>query len=361
MDPRSASQEKLRYTREWGIPVVSADWLYISIRVGRKKAFEAYIVQDAGNETPQLQYEQQQQQLDDSFKHADKKKKRRHVDDGLRDRSASQAEPEQSSEQVQQQQQQQQKRKRQIEPVDGDGFLKGPSRKGGSSKNGAARPPLPGAKRLAAAKGKAASSNSQHVREQRPESGPSASEQQSLGKALSGILEQARATAKERGWEPDESNSNSNSNSGRRNKRLPLIGRATSSNTAASGDRASLLSRTSSIDTDGDGGNESANNTDAGNNRPHSLSLLGGGGGGGGAGGGRFDDDTSSSLYGRPQFDDDVPAMTQLNYEDPDAVAARRGLLQAAGRIVDENDCGPQQFIAESEARISLRRRKDMD
>ena len=272
MDTRSASYEKLRYTCAWGVPAVSADWLYTSIQTGQKKPFGPYIIRGPGYETSQ------HRQSDDYPRHAGKNNNKKK---GNEQRATSQPE--------------QKVKSRQIEPVDGDGFLK-------------TRKPNPTKHLLATKEQQVLSADDA----QGPESSQSFGRPQSAsrGLALSGFLKQV--TAKER--EPDENNSSSNS--GRR-KRLPLKGRANSAT-----DQAHLFSRASSIDTlNDDGSAVESVNMDA-HSRPQSLSLLSGG---------RLD------LPPPFEDEDDAPAMTQLGYEDPDAVAARREFLQSAGRISNDD------------------------
>lgn len=331
MDPRSASHEKLRYTREWGVPVVSADWLWISVQAGQKKPFEPYIVQSplpAGNGILGKQQ--------DNYS---KRERPRYVE-----KNGGSVRPETKDANVPPSRVEEKEAypsggkantaNKYIEPVDGDGFRKAkhnPSRK--------TNPSLP-PKTLSPTKeqSKSLADAADGASASRPESSHSASSEapSTLGIALSGFLKQARAAKGRSLAESEEKNNNSS-----RRRRLPLKGRANSTNEQA------LFSRASSIDTLNDDGTGSAIesvNTDGSHalttnaitgNRPSLLS------------GGRLDFADESPLYRQFEDEDDAPAMTQLGYEDPDAVAARRELLQSAGRISNDNPTEKNQGVDE--------------
>jgi DNA replication regulator DPB11 len=147
-----------------------------------------------------------------------------------------------------------------------------------------------------------------------------------LNEAVSGLLKQARA-AKSR-TASEASDKNDSTNNPRQRRRKPLVGKG-----------QAALSRASSIDTvneDGCGSAiESTTNDGGAPTRTNSRS-------------GRIN--SSSSILNDTRFEpsdghrgpeggdgeDQTPTMTQLDYEDPDAVAMREQFLSYAGKLVNK-------------------------
>ncbi|EED22877.1 BRCT domain protein [Talaromyces stipitatus ATCC 10500] len=57
-DSRAANTEKIRHALGWGIPVVSADWLWISVQSGKMKVFEPYMLHKSTTQTKEIRHEQ---------------------------------------------------------------------------------------------------------------------------------------------------------------------------------------------------------------------------------------------------------------------------------------------------------------
>ncbi|KAJ5587505.1 uncharacterized protein N7459_003270 [Penicillium hispanicum] len=323
-DPQSASLEKLRHTREWKVPAVSADWLWISIQTGQKKPFEPYIVrrrtsQPNGNvenpgaafaddDQPHQQSDQRQGGKSTSSIEAITKEKFVKSALGKRERT-------------------------QTIPIIGDGF----------SHEEDAHPPKPTVPESRSASparmiekpttGEPASrpSTSGHAASPAP---PSA-----LDTALKDLLQQAQA-AKSR-QQSDNTKSNEDPGYPQRRKRKPLLGRAPSHASTKALDTAKAPSRASSIDTLNDDGLgiaiESANQTrDNSLSRSNSrndqslASMLSGG---------KFDF-LADKLPPHAENDEDEenhePQMTQLDYEDADAAAMRAEFLRDAGKLTEK-------------------------
>lgn len=151
--------------------------------------------------------------------------------------------------------------------------------------------------------------------------------------AVSGLLKQARA-AKSRSSASDSNEKNknddpNNSSNARQRRRKPLTGKGSNKNT---------FSRASSIDTLNEDGYGSAidslpsnsrgpsrTNSRSGPNHSFTTSILDTT---------RFDDRFLEEK--EDETENQTPAMTQLNYEDPDAVAMRQQLLNHAGKLGKE-------------------------
>lgn len=317
-DPRSVNQEKLRHTREWGIPVVSVNWLWNSIRAGLKKPLEPYVVQRASS--------QDSEAIRTGPNCLSKKERPPHdvelINRNLRptDKDSS-LPPKTQNPSAAPHPEKHSTTKRQIEPVMGDGFLRDSNRtrKGDTTSKSNSQ---------SSSKEQNESSLSENASRKRSGSNQSMSSgaTSAFGLALNGLLKQARAANARSLAESGEKNDTS----GRR-KRMPLTGRANSTTDQ------SIFSRASSIDTlneDGCGSAIESINTDGNNtntransaNGPQSFTSL--------LSGARLEFTEDASLYPPYEEDEDqTPAMTQLDYEDPDAAAMRQEFLQSAGRI----------------------------
>lgn len=160
--------------------------------------------------------------------------------------------------------------------------------------------------------------------------------------AVSGLLKQARAANSR---PPSDSNDKPEDSNPPKRKRKPLLGRAPSQS-STSGLPGPAFSRASSIDTvHEEGCNSNATTSPEKNSNPlppdtkvsrsksnqSHTSILN-------DGRFEFNDDDPFSRPGAAAEEDEenkTPAMTQLEYEDPDAVAMREQFLSYAGKLVD--------------------------
>ncbi|EAW17450.1 BRCT domain protein [Aspergillus fischeri NRRL 181] len=148
------------------------------------------------------------------------------------------------------------------------------------------------------------------------------SAQAAIELAVSGFLKQARAANSR----SKSDTTDQESDSLRRRRRKPLLGRAPSHSSAQG-----VFSRASSIDTlneDGCGSAVESINTEGFN------SFLTGG---------RFE--PSESQRRIEEEENEEPAMTQLNYEDPDAVKMREELFSHAGKLSNKTKSADQGVI----------------
>lgn len=320
-DPQTASHEKLRHASEWGIPAVSADWFWISIQAGQKKAFEPYVVRrqpsqpNSAKETSRhalanakMQYLQGDKTYEETFRPSAASSKEKSLEKRLPGT----------------------KENDRMMPIIGDGFSNE------EKANNAPKPSVPES-RSPSPETSANQPASEEVSGQpeqaqaAPSTGTSA-----LDTALKGLLQQAQA-AKSR-QKSENSNSNADGGYPSRRKRKPLLGRAPSHPTAHATENTGTISRASSIDTLNDDGLGSALES-AQPTRDNSLSRTNS----------RNDPSLSSMFSGKKfdflseklpgHFEDEdeenrEPQMTQLDYEDPDAAAMRAEFLRDAGKLV---------------------------
>jgi DNA replication regulator DPB11 len=316
-DPQTASLEKLRHTAEWGVPAVSADWLWISIQSGQKKLFDPYIVRRQTSQNTNSA---------ENLGPASAKRKQPHktVDERQTDSPLNSF-----SEST-----------RNDRP-EGRGSVKGATKKtatvvGDGFEDDAPKPSVtesksPSPARILEKQATEKPSTKQPTPngDPAPTTGPSA-----LDTALSGLLQQARA-AKSR--QQPESTTNIDGSNPPRRKRKPLLGRATSQSSTRMLDNPNPLSRASSIDTLNDDGLGSAlesahptrdNSQSKSNGRAEqSLSSM--------LSGGKFDflNDRLPAHTEDEDEENQEPQMTQLDYEDPDAAAMRAEFLKNAGKL----------------------------
>ncbi|CAG8051615.1 unnamed protein product [Penicillium olsonii] len=311
-DPQTASLDKLRHTGEWGIPTVSADWLWISIQAGQKKPFDPYIVRRYPS-----------QNATDAAKDptsAKRKHLHKNVDDRPRDSplhgsvdSRSNNSKTQGSTTVSM---------NRTVPVIGDGF-----------EDDAPKPSVPESRSPSPARipeqqaaDEPSTKETTPNTDSAPKTGPSA-----LDTALSGLLQQARAAKSRQQAETPIDASNPP-----RRKRKPLLGRAPSHTSAIA--LENRLSRASSIDTLNDDGIGSAiesghptreNSQSHARGEPSLSSMLSGG---------RFDflNDRLPAHTEEEDEENQAPQMTQLGYEDADAAAMRAEFLRDAGKLSDK-------------------------
>ncbi|KAH3371631.1 hypothetical protein KXW99_009354 [Aspergillus fumigatus] len=148
------------------------------------------------------------------------------------------------------------------------------------------------------------------------------SAQAAIELAVSGFLKQAR-TANSRS---KSDTTDQESDSLRRRRRKPLLGRAPSHSSAQG-----VFSRASSIDTLNEDGCGST------------VESIGAEGFNSFLTGGRFE--PSESQRRIEEQENEEPAMTQLNYEDPDAVKMREQLFSHAGKLSNKTKSSDQGVI----------------
>ncbi|KAL4802147.1 BRCT domain-containing protein [Aspergillus unguis] len=306
----SINHEKLRHTQEWGVPAVTAEWLWASIRQEKKQDFDPYLVRklstqssrDRGlrsnshpeNKQPLKQRPRQDTSLRRSTSIANKsvtpesdsvQEPKHTISESPQKESPTELKPKSKSQQ------------KSISP------LKPPPENG--TGNSSKSPP----------KRKHPESDSEPEPD-RPTT--AASTKSALDLAVNGILKHARSA-----------NSRSDSNPTGENDRVrsrrprPLLGRAQSTSSGRA-EQHRTFSRASSIDTLHEEGSMSA---------AESMSIHMNGNSN------RFDFEYHNAererLNGIEEIDE-TPQMTQLDYEDPDAVAMREEFLRQAGKLVDK-------------------------
>jgi DNA replication regulator DPB11 len=310
--------EKLRHTNEWGVPTVSADWLWISIQVARMKPFEPYIVRKSLSRSSSNGRDTRA----GSFAEQDRQSGHANNNNGDTLPSDDEADTEARTVPVPPRNNTTQK---QPQPVHSDSFSK-------------EQPQVP--------QKQASIPESRTPSPSKPEPKPTTelsptkhqeTNHSALNEAVSGLLKQARS-AKSR-TASEASDKNDSTNNPRQRRRKPLVGKG-----------QAALSRASSIDTvneDGSGSAiESATNDGGVPTRTNSRN-------------GRID--SSSSILNDTRFEpsdgrqhgpeggdgeDQIPTMTQLDYEDPDAVAMREQFLSYAGKLVNKPaGRGPDQGV----------------
>lgn len=314
-DPKTASVDKLRHTGEWGVPAVSADWLWISIQTGQKKAFEPYLVRrqlpPSAGSTEEL-----------GSLSAKRKQPDRHLNEtgspyniSTESMNGGRTEKQNSGKSA---------ASRTI-PIVGDGFEADAPKPSVPESRSPTPARIPDEQTAVEPNNKQSTPNTDPA----PPTGPSA-----LDTALSGLLQQARA-AKSR-HQSENTTTNDDENPPRR-KRKPLLGRAPSHSSARMLEGPRPVSRASSIDTLNDDGLGSAlesahptraNSITRSNSRvEQSLSSM--------LSDGKFDflNDKLPTHTEDEDEENQAPQMTQLDYEDPDAAAMRAEFLRGAGKL----------------------------
>ncbi|KAJ5620291.1 hypothetical protein N7510_004275 [Penicillium lagena] len=323
-DPQSASHEKLRHTSEWGVPAVSADWLWISIQIGQKKPFEPYIVRrplsrsSSGAEKPSsVHVDRQQQQKVNAQAERTSNSSSDSAQKGKADKRAA---------------------SRKSDTNLGDGFLKEDQTK----PDNPPKPSVPASR--SPSPGKPPSKDAPATKPSESNQPPSAAAPSALDIAMSGLLQQARAAKSRAQTETATDTTNEDSSYPPRRKRKPLLGRAPSHSSsrvfeAPGGAGGRAVSRASSIDTLNDDGVGSAlesnptrdNSMSRTNSRANEQSLSSM------FGGGKLEnflaDQFPSHLEAEDEENHEPPPMTQLDYEDSDAAAMRAEFLTRAGKL----------------------------
>ncbi|KAL2011392.1 hypothetical protein VTN00DRAFT_4110 [Thermoascus crustaceus] len=343
-DPRTANHEKLRHTHEWGIPAVSADWLWISVQTGQKKPFDPYLVRRSPSQQSVNKAAKEHTDKPDLRKQKQRQPQSQNVQEPTKavptspvraaaEPAKDQAKPANSHSKTQ--------NGIPEEPstsVQSDGPLKEtPTNSPAKPPASPPRPPSPN---------KASAPDPSPSRPESNHSGSSMSKAFDL--AISGLLKQARANSSHPSTNTggETSDQQQQQQQPRSKRRRPLLGRAgsgthSSSSTRAGADAPGLFSRASSIDTLNDDGCGSGvesgveNSTEGGSrkttNGAKGLNSI--------ISGGKFDFPLDRPLYEnarREEEEDEAPPMTQLNYEDPDAVAMREAFMRRAGKEVEK-------------------------
>lgn len=319
-DPRSVNQDKLRHASEWGVPAVTRNWLWDSIQAGQKKSFEPYIVR---------------RQLSQSYKDAEKRQNGSHSDHtGNLNLTATDGESRSGSEVVEVKRNtplavgkestpdvpQPKGVERHTKPTSDNNILKEKQQIPQKRTVSQSRSPSPQKDQS-----RIDTSSSSLKRQETDQSTASA-----FDLAVNGLLKQARAassrTATDSGEQSDQP----------RRRRKPLLGRAPSLNSSRPAEH-SVFSRASSIDTlndDGCGSGAESVATDritasrANSRGEQSFTSLFGT---------RFEFGAENNPENGREDEEQEPPMTQLNYEDPDAVAMRQKFLQTAGKLVEKD------------------------
>lgn len=295
-DPQTASQEKLRHTSEWDVPAVSADWFWISIQTGQKKPFEPYLVRNL------LPRSRPQEPME---KNAAEKPSVKPTNDGRTNKRTSRSE------------------KKRIVSLLGDGFSNEDHANPPKPSVPESRPSSPAAQPPPKSATEEPTTNQPPCSHSTTSAAPSA-----LDIAMSGLLQQARE-AKSRPQSDNTTTTNDDGSYPPRRKRKPLLGRATSHTSIRKLDPA--ISRASSIDTLNDDGLGSAlesahptrdNSISRTNSRTNDQSLFS-----------ALSDRLSAPFENEDEENHEPPAMTQLDYEDPDAAAMRTEFLIRAGKL----------------------------
>ncbi|KAJ5558787.1 hypothetical protein N7535_009332 [Penicillium sp. DV-2018c] len=322
-DPQTASIEKLRHTAEWGVPAVSANWLWISIQTGQKKPFEPYLVR---RKLPQ------HTSSAETVGSAPVKRKQPYesIDGKRADASFSIPTTETTNSSRPRERDAAKSTSGRTIPIVGDGFEDdAPKPSVPESRSPSPAGPARTAPRVSDSNAEQPTpyTDTEPVPPTAQPTAPSA-----LDTALSGLLQKARA-AKSR--KQAESTTTSEDGNPPRRKRKPLLGRAPSHTSVRALEGPRPISRASSIDTLNDDGLGAAlettrdNSLSRSNSRAEqSLSSM--------LSGGKFDflnDKMPAHLEDDEDEENQEPQMTQLGYEDPDAVAMRAEFLRDAGKL----------------------------
>lgn len=316
-DATSTNHEKLRHTHEWGVPAVSVDWLWTSIQKAQKQPFGPFLVRKQpsqsirGPEARAGSYPEQNGQSQNTNRSNNAAQSRTHSEE---------AQP-----------------------------TKTTRRTGKETNKAHPRDPTPLKECIVSKK-----SSTPQKRCSDPQANPSLTKEQTqqcstvispkkrpaleqgaaetsfsaIESTISGFLKQARAANS-----LSTSDTAENGDRPRSRRRKPLLGRAPSHSSVRSTEHKAF-SRASSIDTlneDGCGSAIESINTDG---MPPLVNS------------GRFDF-PEGDCNNEEEESSTLPPMTQLNYEDPDAVAMREKFLNRAGKPVDKKEASNQNLVGE--------------
>ncbi|PWY94150.1 subunit of DNA polymerase II [Aspergillus sclerotioniger CBS 115572] len=283
----SVNPDKLRHTQEWGVPTVSADWLWASIRGAQKQPVDPYLIQKPPTQSskslePRAGSRSEQQKPPPNSNEHPTHSRPRH-------------EPEQPKPSITHHTHNTSSTSSKPPPKPSP--IKAPNANTNPSPTISTSPPL----------------------KRKPSDQPStttttttSTAQSALNQAVNGLLKHAPSTTSA----PD-----------RPRGRRPLLGRAPSSFSLDHHPKHFSFSRASSIDTLNEDGCGSALDSFPNSNTTTDRNPY-----------------TSRYEYHYPEQhgiqdedeENDAPVMTQLDYEDPDAVAMREKFLHQAGKIVEK-------------------------
>lgn len=302
-DARTANAEKLRHTAEWGVPAVSADWLWISVQTGQKKPFEPYLIHAKPSQSTRID---------------EKPSLRPHVE--ARDRESVWRRTSISPE----------KHGSMPPPTNDTSAATSPHKPTDDDKDGKQEPDKPDAPSLK----KPLSRSSSKV----------------LESAINSFLKQARESNNNQNNTSGESPTKNNNNGPQWKRSVlgrALSGASTTSTmtnlTTGAGVPRGAFSRTSSIDTlneDGYGStiDESTSiqhDPSTKTSRNNSFLSTTGKPTTGGGGGGYIDSPVLE--------DEEPPPTTQLNYEDPESTRMREKIMRRAAMKAARNNAADDQ------------------
>lgn len=328
-DPRSVNQDKLRHASEWGVPAVSGDWLWDSIQAGKKKPFELYIIRKPFSQSDK---DAEKRQNGSRSNNISKGVPPRAIQERQRSSSEVGAVKENAPD-ISRSKNVAEKRKQPSDEVTQNPLQEKQPTPQKRAAESTSHPNSPSPQK---AQSRPTTSSSSLKRQETDQSTASA-----FDLAVNGLLKQARAASSRSATDSGEQ-----SDQPRARKRKPLLGRAPSLNSARTFEQ-SAVSRASSIDTlneDGCGSGAESVATDKNtasrvNSRgEQSFTSL--------FSGTRFEFGAEGNPEGQ-EGEIEGPPMTQLNYEDPDAVAMRQKFLRNAGKLVDTEPAGKGLVVSE--------------
>lgn len=323
-DPNNVNAEKIRYALEWDIPAVSADWLWISVQTGERKPFDQYCI-------PEYKYNKHKSERELSARMSEHQmdESTRRVTDKGKEPSAGIRTSARPLSELQDKKGERYTSKRE-QSTDSRSLLELSLQRSKSTTpnvtrdTSASKSPSP--PKVERGKREPMISN----KSDEPSNNTSSkATTDALDRAVTGFLRQARALSNLSNKSVGSVEKIEDQPTKKRRKRL--LGRAGSLSSTRKGNGPLAVSRASSIDTlneDGYGSAiEGSGNADINENestRRHLRnglsfnSII--------SGNNRTDLYVDAPLYDQND-EDQKPAMTQLDYEDPDAAAMRRELL----------------------------------
>lgn len=303
----SLNQEKLRHTIEWGVPAVTAEWLWTSIRQERKQPFEPYLVRKPSTQSSKdlelragsrPEQKRPSQPLPDDYL----------VTNGVKSPATGRVAKEMKQT-----------------------ILESPQRKSSGEPNSDLKPPHNSVSPEKLHPVEALNGVKSPAKRKYSDRETASSTKSAIDLAVNGLLKNARTA-------PSRSASDSTTDYDRpRSRRArPLLGRAQSNSSIRATDQRAF-SRASSIDTLHEDGAGSAVDSMSINTEGGIPSL-----------GSRLDFEYLNAERERrlEEINEQTPPMTQLDYEDPDAVAMREKFLRYAGKVV-EKPVGKQDIVVE--------------
>ncbi|KAE8139901.1 BRCT domain-containing protein [Aspergillus pseudotamarii] len=308
-DTGSANQEKLRHTYEWNVPAVTVDWLWITIQKAQKQPFEPFLIRmpiSQSSRDPEKRAgsrPDQKEQSQDPKRGNNATKSQPYTDHPQTNKLIRQTSKE--TDKVPSRHSTPLREKIEIsqkEPTVRESPTKEPSQQ-----------------------------HTTYISPRKRTASEQATDPTSLSAietTLSGFLQQARAANSRSASDVGE-----NGDRPRSRRRKPLLGRAPSHASVRSTEHKGF-SRASSIDTlneDGCGSAIDSVNTDG------IPSLVNSG---------RFDF-LEGDRINEDEGSETPPPMTQLNYEDPDAVAMREKFLNQAGKLVQKKPTNQDLIVGE--------------